>query len=362
MRAAVPPDERLVVTLRFLATGRSLQDLHFSAAVSRSLLSVIIPETCNAIVRSLRSDNQFPKTVEAWNKIAKDFEQLWQFPNCGGALDGKHVRITQPRNSGSYFYNYKGYFSLIMMALVNANYEFINVDVGMNGRVSDGGVLEHTAFGEHLQNGALHLPTNSETTGNLNFVFVGDEAFPLHANLLKPFPQNALTQERRIFNYRLSRACRWQKATSTKMGSPRDSPARDTSPSRDAGRKDSSDTRSSTGRKRTEDSASSKDRTNRSSPPPKPVSVLFLVWGPKKSTAKTNNKECPLCACPLPKDYIQKLCRSCIQAIRGEASASTNPPPDLRELIRTEIQASLQSLHGSKKSKKSHRQHDSPPI
>ncbi|KAM4011680.1 putative nuclease HARBI1 [Anomaloglossus baeobatrachus] len=208
MRAAVPPDERLAVTLRFLATGRSLQDLHFSAAVSRSLLSVIIPETCNAIVRSLRSDNQFPKTVEAWNKIAKDFEQLWQFPNCGGALDGKHVRITQPRNSGSYFYNYKGYFSLIMMALVNANYEFINVDVGMNGRVSDGGVLEHTAFGEHLQNGALHLPPNSETTGNLNFVFVGDEAFPLHANLLKPFPQNALTQERRIFNYRLSRARR----------------------------------------------------------------------------------------------------------------------------------------------------------
>ncbi|KAM4049276.1 uncharacterized protein ACNLHF_007801 [Anomaloglossus baeobatrachus] len=154
----------------------------------------------------------------------------------------------------------------------------------------------------------------------------------------------------------------WQKkATSTKMGSPRDSPARDTSPSRDTGRKDSSDTRSSTGRKRTEDSASSKDRTNRSSPPPKPVSVLLLIWGPKKSTAKNNNKECPLCACPLPKDYIQKLCRSCIQAIRGESSASTNPPPDLRELIRTEIQASLQSLHGSKKSKKSHRQRDSPP-
>ncbi|KAM4019366.1 uncharacterized protein ACNLHF_000069 [Anomaloglossus baeobatrachus] len=208
MRAAVPTDERLAVTLRFLATGRSLQDLHFSAAVSRSLLSVIIPETCNAIVCSLRSDNQFPKTEKAWKKIAKDFEQLWQFPNCGGALDGKHVRITQPTNSGSYFYNYKGYFSVIMMALVNANYEFINVDVGMNGRVSDGGVLEHTMFGEHLQNGALHLPPNSETTGNLNFVFVGDEAFPLHANLLKPFPQSTLTQERRIFNYRLSRARR----------------------------------------------------------------------------------------------------------------------------------------------------------
>ncbi|XP_069585020.1 uncharacterized protein [Ranitomeya imitator] len=208
MRAAIPADERLAVTLRFLATGRSLQDLHFSSAISRTLLSVLIPETCDAIFHSLRSYMQFPNTEEEWKKIASDFEQLWQFPNCGGALDGKHVRITQPPNSGSYFFNYKGYFSIILMALVNANYEFINVDVGMNGRVSDGGVLEHTLFGERLNNYDLHLPPNSETRGNLNFVFVGDEAFPLHPNLIKPFPQKNLTEERRIFNYRLSRARR----------------------------------------------------------------------------------------------------------------------------------------------------------
>ncbi|KAM4026827.1 uncharacterized protein ACNLHF_022691 [Anomaloglossus baeobatrachus] len=208
MRAAVPAEERLAVTLRFLATGRSLQDLHFSAAISRPLLSTIIPETCNAIVRSLRSYMQFPKTKEEWKKIASDFDHLWQFPNCGGALDEKHVRITQPGNSGSYFFNYKGYFSVIMMALVDANYEFITVEVGMNGRVSDGGVIEHTRFGQRLDNCELNLPPNSETRDNLNFVFVSDEAFPLHANLVKPFPQKSFTVERRIFNYRLSRARR----------------------------------------------------------------------------------------------------------------------------------------------------------
>ncbi|KAM4033986.1 uncharacterized protein ACNLHF_020696 [Anomaloglossus baeobatrachus] len=208
MRAAVPVDERLAVTLQFLATGRSLQDLHFSSAISRPLLSSLIPETCDAIFHCLRSYIQFPNTEEEWRKIASDFEQLWQFPNCGGALDGKHVRITQPPSSGSYFYNYQGYFSVILMALVNANCEFIFVDVGINGRVSDEGVLEHTRFGERLNNCDLHLPPNSENTGNLNFVFVGDEAFPLHPNLIKPFPQQNLTEERLIFNYRLSRA-RW---------------------------------------------------------------------------------------------------------------------------------------------------------
>ncbi|XP_069582421.1 uncharacterized protein [Ranitomeya imitator] len=208
MRAAVPVEERLAVTLRFLATGRSLQDLQFSAAVSRPFLSVVIPETCEAIVQSLRHYMEFPKTADDWKRIGSDFDELWQFPNCGGALDGKHVRITQPANSGSFFFNYKGYFSVILMALVNANYEFVDVDVGMNGRVSDGGVFEHTSFGESLRNNELLLPLNEDTKANLNFVFIADEAFPLHPHLLKPFAQRTLTPERRIFNYRLSRARR----------------------------------------------------------------------------------------------------------------------------------------------------------
>ncbi|KAM4052977.1 putative nuclease HARBI1 isoform 2-T2 [Anomaloglossus baeobatrachus] len=208
MRAAIPVEERLGVTLRFLATGRSLSDLRQSAALSRSLLSMLIPETCQAIIHSLRDFMPFPKSAVEWSQIADDFASHWQFPNCGGALDGKHIRITQPPNSGSYFYNYKGYFSIILMALVNANYEFITVDVGMNGRVSDGGLLEHTVFGQRLARSELPLPPNSVNCGNMNFVFVGDEAFPLQTHLLRPYPQSSLTPSRRVYNYRLSRARR----------------------------------------------------------------------------------------------------------------------------------------------------------
>ena len=51
------------------------------------------------------------------------------------------------------------------------------VDVGKNGRISDGGVIEHTEFLRRLKNGQLNLPENHETVNNLNFVFLGDEAF-----------------------------------------------------------------------------------------------------------------------------------------------------------------------------------------
>lgn len=92
------------------------------------------------------------------------------------------------------------------MAIVNSNYEFIYVDVGKNGRVSDGGIIETTLFHDLLIQGKLCLPQNNDTVKNLNYVFLADEAFSLHENILKPYSQRELTYEKRIFNYRLSRA------------------------------------------------------------------------------------------------------------------------------------------------------------
>lgn len=94
------------------------------------------------------------------------------------------------------------------MALVNADYEFIYVNVGCNGRVSDGGVIEYTKFYDKLMEKKLNLPSNEKTKHNLNFVFVADDAFALHENILKPFPGNHLTREESILNYRLSRVRR----------------------------------------------------------------------------------------------------------------------------------------------------------
>lgn len=85
------------------------------------------------------------------------------------------------------------------MALVNVNYEFVYVNVGCNGRVSDGGIFESTDFHDKLINKTLNLPSTDDTTENLNFVFVADEAFALPENILKPYPQKKLSGEQRIF-------------------------------------------------------------------------------------------------------------------------------------------------------------------
>ena len=71
-----------------------------------------------------------PATAAEWKRIAQGYSDKWNFHNCLGALDGKHVAIEKPKHSGSLYYNYKGFNSLVLMALVDANYNFLYVDIG----------------------------------------------------------------------------------------------------------------------------------------------------------------------------------------------------------------------------------------
>lgn len=154
---------------------------------------------------------QTPKTQEDWKAVAKEFEDKWNFPHCVGAVDGKHIRITPPRGSGSTFWNYKHFHSIVLMAGASANYEFIWCEVGTNGRISDGGAIKTTEFYGDLISGNLNLPLPEPINGSLftfPYVFVGDEAFALRPDFMKPFNVRSLNERRRIYNYRLSRARR----------------------------------------------------------------------------------------------------------------------------------------------------------
>ena len=171
----------------------------YSFRVGVSTISRIVPEVANAIWDGfVRTHMQMPKEEE-WRAIAKEFEKEWDFPNCIGAIDGKHVTIRAPP------------CSIVLQAVVDANYCFRMDDVGAYGKGSDGGTLRASAFGKALQAGTLHIPADrslpgAPELGEMPHVFVGDEAFPLQKHIMRPYPGNNLTRQKRLFNYRLSRA------------------------------------------------------------------------------------------------------------------------------------------------------------
>ncbi len=128
------------------------------------------------------------------------FARKWNFPRACGAMDGKHVTIKQPPCTGAKYLNYKGTFSIVLFALVDADYNFIYTNIGTNGREHDAGIFRKSSLYEGLESGFIKLPPDH--------VILGDSAFPLKTYLMKPYSQKKTRGRTTIFNYRLSRARR----------------------------------------------------------------------------------------------------------------------------------------------------------
>lgn len=110
-----------------------------------------------------------------------------------------------PKNSGSLFYNYKGTFSTVLLAISDARYRIIYADVGSYGGQSDGGIFDRSDFKKALESGQLHLPEPARLNKSAfiaPYFFIADAAFPLLPNLIKPWPRSKLSHKQRIYNYR----------------------------------------------------------------------------------------------------------------------------------------------------------------
>ena len=100
-------------------------------------ISLFISEVCDAMYDSLKRDYlRVPATAEEWEELAKLIYQHWQFPNCKGAMDGKHLAMFAPQNSYLTFFNYKSFHSIILFGLVKHSYQFTHLDIGCQGRIS----------------------------------------------------------------------------------------------------------------------------------------------------------------------------------------------------------------------------------
>lgn len=146
-----------------------------------------------------------PTTEQEWQEVSKEFYLRWDFPNCLGALDGKHIKFRAPHSSGSYFFNYKGENSIVLLALVDAKYKFLYINVGTNGRISDGGVLRESFLSKAIKTNCVNFPDDVPLPGRIMkvpYVIIADDAFPLCNRILKPFPGQSLTHDCQIFNYR----------------------------------------------------------------------------------------------------------------------------------------------------------------
>ncbi|XP_047490323.1 protein ALP1-like [Penaeus chinensis] len=176
--------------------------------------------------RLTKQDTNYRASLEPGLKVAitlrhlasgntyRNMQYAWRVPHNTiiGAIDGKHVACKCPPNSGSEFYNYKGFYSVILFAMVDADYRFTYIDVSGNGSSSDAQIYNESDLHRGLDQNRIHAFPQPDPLPNdhqdVPYFIVGDDAFSLRTYLMKPYSNRNLTHEERIFNYRLSRARR----------------------------------------------------------------------------------------------------------------------------------------------------------
>ncbi|XP_049272560.1 uncharacterized protein LOC119396511 [Rhipicephalus sanguineus] len=212
VREPLEPAERLAITLSYLASGKDIKEVANAYLVGTETARKTIHDTCRAIWTRLKHRFMKVPAAEDWFQIADNFEKRCQFPNCLGAVGGRHVKIATPRHSASGYMNHKGSSSVVLVAVVDSKCKYTFVDVYAESRDQQSDVFESSDLGQALLGGSLDHPSTAvlpRSDGNMApYVFVGDEACPLQRNLMVPFPVGEAKDERAVFNYRLNRVRR----------------------------------------------------------------------------------------------------------------------------------------------------------
>ena len=181
LNAEVPRLRRIANFVIFLIpTGKSYSLKNYFWVLWRYLSSA---------VREIFTKFQITRGVEK-DAIALKFEHIWNMPHVIDTSDGKNVRIKCPNSTATLYHNYKGFFSLVLPAICDANYCCTMFDVGQYDNNNDGGVLVHSNMGEYSEDHSNNIPQPESVEGcdfdPLPYFLVEDEIFPLKTWLMQP--------------------------------------------------------------------------------------------------------------------------------------------------------------------------------
>ena len=183
------------------------------SGLAKSTVCVDVTETCRAIIDTLWDDavtKYFPTTRDDYKESMAKFGEEWQFPYAFAAADGSHLPITCPHGGTQamkQYFNFKGFYSIVLMGLVDSEYRFVWPSVGAPGNSHDSTLIQSTELWGRIVEGNV-IPNVVQQVENVDIppLILGDDALPLRTWIMKPHGDAVLPVDKRYFNYRQSRA------------------------------------------------------------------------------------------------------------------------------------------------------------
>ncbi|XP_074977681.1 uncharacterized protein LOC125627509 [Caretta caretta] len=203
MRADLTVEKRVAIALWKLATPDCYRSVRNQFGVGKSTVGAAVIQVASAIIGVL-----LLRVVTLGNvQVIVDGFAAMGFLNCGGVIDGTHIPILAPDHLPNQYVNHKGYFSMVLQALVDHKGRFTNINVGWLGKVHDTCIFRNSGPFEQLQEGT-YFPDQKITIVDVDMpiVILGDPAYPWLLWLMKPYT-GSLDSSKEQFNYRLSK-CR----------------------------------------------------------------------------------------------------------------------------------------------------------
>lgn len=188
----VPLEKKLHITVWMLANyAVTFRECSTLFGVSAGTVHFIFLQICTAINLIHTKYIKWPN-LNACEEIVESTYNRSNFPGVIGAIDGCHIEIKQPSTQNAYdYYNKKQFYSIILQGVCDPSLKFLNIFVGMLGKVHDARVFRLSSLQRQINLGLI--PENMH--------LLADSAYGLHDNILTPYRDNGhLTRQQRRYN------------------------------------------------------------------------------------------------------------------------------------------------------------------
>jgi len=143
-----------MIALWRLATNIEYRSLGLLFGIGKSTACHISLDFVQAVLRTLTPVYiRIPR--ENFQPIVDGFRNIWNFPQCGGAIDGTHIPIIAPLEYHKDYFNRKGWHSVVTQAIVDHEYKFLDIAVGYPGSNHDAFIMKNSGIYRKGMSGTL---------------------------------------------------------------------------------------------------------------------------------------------------------------------------------------------------------------